>query len=384
MMKKPKSDLETALIRLSVILTILGLLICLSTTMPDYFYRGIIKNPYSSFLKQLLAALIGTVLLLFARTKSAKFYKGIAIPFFVFNIFLLLVVLVIPSSIKNEFGDQVRRSIPIPYLGFTFQPSELAKVAVVLFFAKLFSSREKRIKNKEFLTWFGILLIPAVLILKEPNFSAAMLLIIIGSITMYFGGVSIVQYLKNLVPITLAGTIFILLIGQGPRIMNRFTNYLGIFTREGGDQYQLINSLRTIAQGRFFGMGFLKSTQKFQNLPFNSTDFVFSVICEEFGIIMAISILILFFLLFLTSIQISLKTRDHFSSIVAAGLGSHIFLQAFFHVGVTVGLVPPTGVPLPFVSIGGTAMMVTLFEIGILLSIVRRIEEKIVIPETTS
>jgi cell division protein FtsW len=347
--------------------------------MPDYFFRGIINNPYSSFLKQLLAAFIGFIFLLLARTKSAKFYKNIAIPFFYINIALLIVVLVIPSKITNEFGDEVRRAIPLK--GLTFQPSELAKVAVVLYFAKLFSGREKKIKNKEFLSWFFMLLIPAILILREPNFSAAALLVIIGSIAMFYGGVSIYQYLRNLVPMALLGLGGIIIFGQGPRIMSRITNYMGIFNHSGGDQYQLQNSLRTIAQGRFFGMGFLRSTQKFQNLPFNSTDFVFSVICEEFGIIMGICILVLFFLLFLTSIQIALKTKDHFSSIVAAGLGSHIFVPAFFHVGVTVGLVPPTGVPLPFVSIGGTAMMVTLFEIGILLSIARRIEDKIVIPE---
>jgi len=382
-MKKPPSYLETAIIRLSVILTILGLLICLSTTMPDYFYTKIINTPFSNFLKQLLAAIIGLIFLLLARTKSAKFYKSIAVPFFVFNIFLLVVVLLFPSSVTNEFGDQVRRSIPIPYLGFTFQPSELAKVAVVLFFAKLFSSREKKIKNKEYLTWFTFLFIPALLILKEPNFSAAMLLILIGSVTMFYGGISIYHYIRNLTPFVIIGFLLSAAFGQSARILSRINNYLGIFTKSGGDQYQLQNSLRTIAQGRWFGMGFLRSTQKFQNLPFNSTDFVFSVICEEFGIIMAICILVLFFLLFLVAIQISLKTKDHFSSIVAAGLGSHIFLQAFFHAGVTVGLVPPTGVPLPFISIGGTAMMVTLFEIGILLSIARRIEEKVVLPNFT-
>jgi cell division protein FtsW len=378
-MRRAPSDLETALIRLSVILTILGLLICLSTTMPDYFFRGIINNPYSSFLKQLLAAFFGFVFLLIARTKSAKFYKGIAIPFFVINIALLVLVLLIPSNVANEFGDEVRRAIPLK--GLTFQPSELAKVAVVIFFAKLFSDREKKIKNKEYLTWFTMLFIPALLILKEPNFSAAMLLIIIGSIAMFYGGIGIYQYFRNLVPFVFFGFLITILFGQSARILSRISNYLGIFTHVGGDQYQLQNSLRTIAQGRFFGMGFLKSTQKFQNLPFNSTDFVFSVICEEFGIIMGICIMVLFFLLFLTAIQISLKTKDHFSSIVSAGLGSHIFLQAFFHVGVTVGLVPPTGVPLPFISIGGTAMMVTLFEIGILLSIARKIDYQIVVPE---
>lgn len=378
-MKKPSSYLETALVRLSVILTILGLLVCLSSTMPDYFYWGFTKNPFANFLKQLLAAFIGIIFLLIARAKSSKFYKTIAIPFFVFTIFLLGIVLIIPSSLKNEFGNEVRRSIPL--FGFTFQPSELAKAAVVLFFAKLFSGREKKIKNKEFLNWFFLLMIPVLLILKEPNFSAAILLLIIGSIAMFYGGVSFYQYIRNIFPIVVIGIGFIFIIGQGPRILSRISNYLGIFTKSGGDQYQLQNSLRTIAQGRWFGMGFLKSTQKFQNLPFNSTDFVFSVICEEFGIIMAICILVLFFLLFITSIQISLKTKDHFSSIVAAGLGTHIFLQAFFHVGVTVGLVPPTGVPLPFVSVGGTALMVTLFEIGILLSIARKIEEKIIVPD---
>lgn len=374
-MKKPQSDLEIALIRLTVILAFLGLMMCLSTTLPDFFYRQLIRSPYTSFLKQLLAAAIGFILLLIARAQTPHFYKKIAIPFFIISILLLIFVLFLPSSVTNEFNQAVRRSIPL--LGFTFQPSELAKVSVVFFVAKLLSNRKSPVRNKELIKWLGIILIPSVLIILEPNFSAAALLFIIGSIALYYGGIRIWQYIICLFPILASGAFVILISGQWSRIVSRFTNFFGIFSHVGGDQYQLENSLRTIAQGRFFGNVFLKSTQKFQNLPFNSTDFVFSVICEEFGNIMAACIIFLFFLLFFTAIQISLRTKDHFSSILSAGIGSHIFLQALFHVGVTLGLVPPTGVPLPFFSIGGTAMMVTLFEIGILLSIAGRLPEKI-------
>jgi len=298
-MKKPQSDIEIALIRLTVILTFLGLLMCLSTTLPDYFYRQLIQSPYTSFLKQLLAAGIGFVLLLIAKAQSPQFYKKFAITFYILNILLLLFVLFLPSSVANEYNQMVRRSIPL--FGFTFQPSELAKVSIVFFIARLLSNRKTPVRTKELFKWLGLMMIPSVLIIIEPNFSAAALLFIIGSVALFYGGIPIWQYFICIFPILGSGALIVLISGQGSRILSRFSNFLGIFTHGGGDQYQLENSLRTIAQGRYFGNGFLKSTQKFQNLPFNSTDFVFSVICEEFGNIMAVCIVILFFLLFVTS-----------------------------------------------------------------------------------
>ena len=194
-------------------------------------------------------------------------------------------------------------------------------------------------------------------------------------------------------------TIGLIVTKQSDRVLSRIFNYLALYSSSHfvqrielfskqigikediikllyeGDTFQVAASFRTIAQGRWLGYGFLKSTQKFGNLPYNSTDFVFAVISEEFGNILSACLILLFFLLFFICIQIALKSQEHFNTVLASGIGIHLFLQAFTHIAVTLGLVPPTGVTLPFISVGGTSLMVILLEIGILLNIASQIKE---------
>jgi cell division protein FtsW (lipid II flippase) len=400
-MKSSKQWLITILIWITTVMVILGLLICFSTTMADYF-RGIpgIAYPWSGIVKQLIAALLGIFLLFFARVVPMTFFRKNAVMFFVISLILLLVVLFIGSTTENEAGQDVSRFIRIA--GLTFQPSELVKLTAILLIARRFTGpKAVRFTNKNILkTLIWVFFLPSLLIIVQPNFSAAMLYFVIVSFTLIFAGMSYWKYLfRFILPISLVLTIGLILTKQADRILSRIFNYLALYANspfvqriavfskqigispeiinllQEGDTFQVNASFRTIAQGRWLGYGFLKSTQKFGNLPYNSTDFVFAVISEEFGNILSACLILLFFILFYISIQISLKSRDHFNSVVAAGVGMHLFLQAFTHIAVTLGLVPPTGVTLPFISVGGTSLMIILFEIGILLNIASQIKE---------
>jgi len=400
-MKSSKQWLITILVWITVVLVFLGLLICLSTTMPDYF-RGMpgVSSPFSGFIKQLIAVVLGTVLLLFARLVPMRFFRKNAVMLFVISLLLLIVVFFVGSTTENEAGQDVSRFIRL--FGLTFQPSELVKLTAILLIAKRFTGpKAVRFTNKNILkTILWIFLLPSLLIILQPNFSAAMLYFVITSFTLIFAGVSYWKYIiRFILPMGAFLTVGLIISRQADRILTRIFNYLALYSGSAfvqkiaifskqigvspeiinllqeGDTFQVNASFRTIAQGRWLGYGFLKSTQKFGNLPYNSTDFVFAVISEEFGNILSACVILLFFILFYIAIQISLKSQEHFHSVVAAGIGMHLFLQAFTHIAVTLGLVPPTGVTLPFISVGGTSLMIILFEIGILLNIASQIKD---------
>jgi len=400
-MKSSKQWLITILIWITTVLVFLGLLICLSTTMPDYFRENpYVTSPLSGFLKQLIAAVLGILLLFFARLVPMRFFRKNAVIFFVISLVLLIIVFFIGSTTENEAGQDVSRFIRI--FGLTFQPSELVKLTAILVIAKRFTGpKAVRITNKNiFKTIVWVFLLPSLLIIIQPNFSAAMLYFVITSFTLIYSGVSYWRYLiRFILPIGTVLTVGLIISRQADRILTRIFNYMALYANspfvqkialfskqigvkqeiinllQEGDTFQINASFRTIAQGRWLGYGFLKSTQKFGNLPYNSTDFVFAVISEEFGNILSGSVILLFFLLFYISIEISLKSQEHFNAVVAAGIGIHLFLQAFTHIAVTLGLVPPTGVTLPFISVGGTSLMIILLEIGILLNIASQIKD---------
>ena len=396
-----KRWLITILVSLTAVLIILGLLICLSTTMPDYF-RGMSNaaSPFTIFFKQVLAMVLGIFLLLFAWLVPLRFFRKNAVPLFFISLVLLVIVLFAGSSTENEAGQDVSRFIRI--LGLTFQPSELVKFTAILVIARTFTGQAAvRLTNKNiWKTLLIVFLIPSLLIIAQPNFSAAMLYFVISSFTLIFAGLSYWKYLlRFILPIGGMMTIGLIVTKQSDRVLSRIFNYLALYSSSHfvqrielfskqigikediikllheGDTFQVAASFRTIAQGRWLGYGFLKSTQKFGNLPYNSTDFVFAVISEEFGNILSACLILLFFLLFFICIQIALKSQEHFNTVLASGIGIHLFLQAFTHIAVTLGLVPPTGVTLPFISVGGTSLMVILLEIGILLNIASQIKE---------
>jgi len=190
---------------------------------------------------------------------------------------------------------------------------------------------------------------------------------------MIIGGVSFFHLFIFIAP-SLAVIYLILLKNQ--RLLLRVKSLFNVYSDPANSGYQLFQSFIAIARGGVFGKGFMKSSQKFYLLPESHSDFVFSVIAEEFGFFGAMVTIFLFLSLFFFIIKIALSSKDHFDVILVGGIGAHIFIQAMMHVGVTLGIIPPTGIPLPFISTGGSALVVNLIEIGLVCNVARRISKK--------
>ncbi len=370
--KKP--NLNGNVLLITFILCLSGLLMCLSTTSPNYFTKNYV-SPYRDFFEQLIFLVIGFILINIIIKLPVSTIKVSALPIFLFSIFLLIIVLIPPfyvSGIVNEAGEVTKRWLNTPF-GFTIQPSELAKLSLILFLASYFSMINKKIKIKHVFISLILIAIPALLVFVEPNFSASVLLLIIGFVLMIIGGASFFHLFIFIAP-SLA--IIYLLLLKNERLFLRVKSLFNVFSDPANSGYQLFQSFVAIARGGVFGKGFMKSSQKFYLLPESHSDFVFSVIAEEFGFVGAMVTIFLFFCLFFSIMKIALSSKDHFDVILTGGIGAHIFIQAMMHVGVTLGVIPPTGIPLPFISTGGSALFVNLIEIGLVCNVGRRINEK--------
>jgi len=369
-----KTNLGGNVLIITIILCLSGLLMCLSTTSTNYFTKNYV-SPYRDFFEQLFFLIIGFILINIIIKLPSNTIKVSALPIFIFSIFLLVIVLIPPffvSGIINEAGEVTKRWLNTPF-GFTIQPSEIAKLSTILFLASYFSMINKEIKIKHVFISLILIAIPAFLIFEEPNFSASILLLIIGFFSMIIGGVSFFHLFIFIAP-SLAVIYLILL--KNRRLLLIVKSLFNVYSDPANSGYQLFQSFIAIARGGVFGKGFMKSSQKFYLLPESHSDFVFSVIAEEFGFFGAMVTIFLFLSLFFFIIKIALSSKDHFDVILVGGIGAHIFIQAMMHVGVTLGIIPPTGIPLPFISTGGSALVVNLIEIGLVCNVARRISKK--------
>ena len=256
----------------------------------------------------------------------------------------------------------------------TVQPSELAKFAIVISFAYLIDINFDRMKKFRYGTMpFMILLgVIAILLMIEPHLSCTLLIAAMGIILMFIGG-SRFKHLALTGGVGLAGIALWVaakvLTGKQTYFLKRLEPWFHPF--ESDDAYQTQQSLIAIGSGGIFGLGMGESRQKYLYLPESENDFVFSIICEELGFVGAVTVILLFVLLVAQGFHIATHSKDRFGMLVACGFTLQIGLQAFINIGVVSNLLPNTGISLPFFSYGGTALMMQLFEMGIVLNISR-------------
>ena len=314
--------------------------------------------------KQAICALLGLVCMwLFSRIPAA-FWYGFAWIVYGLSILLLLLVLVIGESVNGA-----RRWINIA--GIQFQPSEIAKFAMILLLARLtkhYGSDAKKFRYG--VLGFGCamlgLLIPLAL---EKHLSAIMLMGMVGVVMMFVAGTSPKWLAAGAAAAGLFVLIYISFMGYAG---DRVSAWLHPEQDPGDTGYQILQSLYAIGSGGLFGLGFGKSRQKYLYLPFQYNDYIFSVICEELGLVGALLIIVLFAMTICRGYRIALEARDRFSTVLAAGLVTLIAVQTALNFGVVTNLLPSTGIALPFFSYGGTALAVNLGQMGILLSISRQ------------
>lgn len=344
-----------------LILSIFGLLMIYSASnvWSEYKYN----DPYKFIKNQLLFFIIGLIIIYIITELDINFIKKNSNNI-LFICFILLVLVLIPGIGKVRNGS--RSWFGIGPLGI--QPSEFAKLGLIIYTSKYLSSNDKIVKNIKtgLLPLFTIILIFALLIMLEPDFGTMMVIILTLSVLIYVSGPN----LKFFIKLGLIGLLAITgLIIIAPYRMKRIVSFLNPWSDPLGSGFQVIQSLYAISPFSLLGTGFNSSVQKNFYLPEPQTDFIFSIIAEEFGIIGSLFVITCFAYTFYRSIKISLKQTDLFKKYLSFGLSFGIILQASLNLAVVTNLIPCTGITLPFLSYGGSSLLISMISIGLILNI---------------
>ena len=355
---------DAVFLTLVLVLLCVGLVMLYSASYAQSRYDTGYESSVRYLNKQAICGLLGLgCMWLFSRI-PAKLWMKLAWPIYILSILLLLSVLVFGQSVNGA-----RRWINIA--GIQFQPSELAKFAVILLFARLtrlFGSRSREFRFG--VLGFGLALLGILIPLAlEKHLSAIMLIGMVGVCMMFVAGTGKKWLAAGAAAAGVFVLIYITFMGYAG---DRVTAWLHPEQDPGDTGYQILQSLYAIGSGGLFGLGFGKSRQKYLYLPFQYNDYIFAVICEELGLVGALLIIAVFSALILRGYRIALNAADRFSTVLATGLVTLIGVQTALNLGVVTNLLPSTGIALPFFSYGGTALAVNLGEMGVVLSISRQ------------
>ena len=367
--KKNKTRLKTekyfdySLLFIVIFLVCFGLVMIYSTSA----YNSQISNNGDSFYylkRQGMLASVGLVGMLIISRIPYHFWKRFTLPAYVVMNGMLLVVLLYGAASHGQ-----KRWIEIA--GIRFQPSELAKAVLIIFLAHVASRSVKRLKN-----WRGVvkcfaLALPMILLVTVSNLSTGIILLGISFIIIF---VASSQY-KIFGGVVGAGVaVMLIFLKVAAYRMNRIEAWLNVETSEYG--YQTRQALYAIGSGGVFGKGLGRSVQKLSYVPEAHNDMIFSIICEELGLFGAIAIILLFLLLLWRCMIIANNAPDLYGALMVVGVMAQIGLQVIINIGVVTNTLPNTGVPLPFISYGGTSVAIILCEVGLVLSVSRSIRFK--------
>ena len=350
---------------LTVLLVVIGLIMLFSASYARAYYKT--GNSAKYFISQLMFAVMGMgVLFLFSRIPY-EWYQKLSL----LILFVAVAILALVPLIGIEVGGATRWIS----LGFTrFQPSEIAKFAVITSFAAIMAAHTRDMKGFKygFAPYMLILGVIAGLLYLEPHMSATLIILAVGFIMMILGGTNW-KFLVGLVVVAVA-LVAVYLLTKG-YTADRIRAWLDPESDPLDKGLQILQSQYAIGSGGLTGLGFGRSRQKYMYLPEEHNDYIFAIVCEELGFIGAIGILALFALLIIRGYWIAMHARDRYSMLLAAGLTTLLALQVFLNVAVVTNLLPSTGISLPFFSSGGTALIMQLAENGIVLNISRSISQ---------
>lgn len=367
--KKPllryaKGNVDIPFLMLVLLLLVFGLVMMFSASYAyAYYYEN---NSFHYIVRQMFFAILGLGAMVLLSTWDYHIWHRFAWLSMGVSIILLLVVFTQPPV------NDARRWI---FIGSqSFQPSEIAKLSVVLLFAHIISINYNKMKTFNYgILPFGIILsILAVLLMLEPHLSGTILILLLGAIMIFIGGASIKWFIGAGAAAVIAGSVAMMIPAIHHRAMYRINVWLDPFLDPLASGFQTIQSLYAIGSGGLLGAGIGNSRQKYLFLPEPQNDFVFSVVCEELGFVGAVLVILLFILLVWRGFTIAIKSRDRFGTLLAAGLTAQVGIQAVLNIAVVTNTIPNTGIPLPFFSYGGTALAMLLAQMGIVLSVSRQ------------
>lgn len=350
---------------LVLVLVVIGIIMMFSASY-SYSYSTYDGNSYHMATKQIYYALIGVVgMLIVSYFDYHVFYNKVIVwGLYIFGIVLLVAVLLLGTPIRGA-----RRWI------FGFQPSDVVKFILIITMAYLVVKRTKQMKYmfKGLVPPFVLLGIICALMMQQPHLSGTVLMITIALAILFVGGAKTHHLLiiGGVGVLALVIVVFGLMDDGIDYFKDRFLGFFDPFADVGGKTYQTYQSLLTIGSGGFFGVGLGNSRQKYF-LPDAHNDFVYAIVCEELGFLGGFVILLLFILLIARGFYIAVKSRDRFGMLVAVGISTQIGMQALLNIAVVTNAVPNTGISLPFFSYGGTALIMQLLQVGVLLNISRQ------------
>ncbi len=353
--------LDLPFLLLVVLLTLVGLLMMFSASYARAKWDT--GNPAYYFVRQAGFAAGGILVMLAVGRLNYFIWYRTALLILGLSIILLMLVPIAGVEVNGA-----KRWFSIA--GIRFQPSEVAKLGMILSFAAMMAAWQDKMETFRFgvVPYAGIMVLIALLLYLEKHLSATLIILLIGAMMMLIGGTKKQWLVLGL----LLGALFVFVYVNTKGYANdRIAAYKDPWSDPLGNGYQAIQSRYAIGSGGLLGLGLGRSRQKYLYLPEEHNDYIFAVVCEELGFVGAIGILLLFALLILRGYWIALHARDRFGTLVVAGLTTKLAVQVFFNIGVVSGLLPPTGISLPFFSYGGTALLLQLFEMGIILAVSR-------------
>lgn len=355
---------ENRLILLVLVVLVFGIIMVYSSSWP---YAVDIGNEPEFFAKkQIIAAVIAIVVMAITSFLPYTIYKKLSIPIYIVSYILCLLLF---TPLGNNYGTFARRWLK---LGISFMPSDIHKIAAIIIMASYLSARKKNLPVlKDFIPVMGLIGLTVLPIYLQPNLSTVVLIIAVMGGIYFMSGMKL-SYFLAIIP---AGALSIYLFLSGPSneyrrqriraLINPLDDYLGT-------GWQLSQALFAVSSGGILGLGLGRSNQKHLYLSEAHNDFIFAIIAEELGLIGCLLVIVAFLLFIKLGFSISAGAKDEFGQLLGTGITLMIGFQAFINMGVSLGLLPPTGLVLPFISYGGTSLVINLAMVGILINISRK------------
>ncbi|MBR4073332.1 MAG: putative lipid II flippase FtsW [Clostridia bacterium] len=358
----PRGKFDVTFFSFVLILLTIGLVMLFSASYAfSYAQYG---DSYRFIVRQALFAVVGVVVMIGISFVDYHFWRKFSWVLYFGIIILLGVLLIIPPMVEDM---DVKRWVVIGPVNF--QPSEIAKFAIILLFSSLIAANQKLMKNIKFIAFLVVLLgVTCLLIVLEPHLSATVLVFAIGVVLLIVGGLQ-KRYIIG--GAFLAGGLLALALTVVGYSSDRIKYWINPWADASDSGYQTIQSLLAIGSGGILGRGIGQSRQKYLWVPEPHNDFIFSIVCEELGLLGAMVIIILFALLVWRGFTIAMRAADKYGSLLAMGLTFQVGLQAMLNIWVVTNTMPNTGISLPFFSYGGSSLVILLAEMGIVLSVSR-------------
>ena len=331
-------------------------------------YSGANNDSFYYLKRQLVYLLIGYPIMLLVSLIDYRIIERLRSVFMAISIVLLIAVLLWGQDLNGG-----KRWLNIA--GISIRPSELAKFGLMIFMCSYMSRHKNEMNTFRFGMLPMLLAIGFIagLVMLQPNMSMAVIIGFIGVVLLYLGGCD----LKQLVILGIIGIIgFFVLARSAQYRMDRLTSFGNPELDPQGTGYQLLQSYYAIGSGGFFGKGLNNSYQKLLYMTYGESDFIFAILCEEFGFIGGLIVILMYAWIVFRGIVIAMRCRNRFGSLLAAGISIVFGFQVFVNIGVVTGLLPTTGQALPFISAGGTSLLVFLAAMGLLLSISRDVNPR--------